>query len=252
MQPTEQSSVDLREVAKFEAMAGEWWDPRGKFCPLHRMNPVRLDYIIAQIEFEYGRDMDQANSLEGLDILDIGCGGGLLAEPMARLGASVLGTDVSATNIGIASAHAQYAMLDIDYEVATAEELVDRGMNFDVVLCMEVIEHVADPASFIACCSELVRPGGLLVCSTLNRNAKSFVMAIVGAEYVLRWLPAGTHDWNKFIKPDEIEGFVTASGLQFVDSKGFVYNPLRDEWNISSKDLDVNYVTTSVKPRSDT
>ena len=248
---TATSSVDDREVAKFEAMAQEWWDPGGKFRPLHKMNPVRIDYILSQIEYEFGRDMNEQSSLSGIDLLDMGCGGGLLSEPMARLGANVLGTDVSIRNIGIAETHAGHSMLEIEYEVATAEQLSTQGRNFDVVLCMEVIEHVNDPASFMASCATLVRPGGMLICSTLNRNARSFFLAILGAEYVMRWLPVGTHDWNRFIKPEELQGYATDSGLQFVDNKGFVYNPLRDEWEISSKDLFVNYVTTFVQPEKE-
>ncbi|MCY4260935.1 MAG: bifunctional 2-polyprenyl-6-hydroxyphenol methylase/3-demethylubiquinol 3-O-methyltransferase UbiG [Rhodobacteraceae bacterium] len=243
-------TVDDREVAKFEAMAEEWWNPVGKFRPLHRMNPVRLDYILKQIEFEFGIDRESGTPLTGLDILDMGCGGGLLSEPLARLGGNVLGTDVSGINVRIAETHAKASQLAITYREVSAEQLAEERHSFAIVLCMEVIEHVVDPEAFMMCCARLVRPGGLLICSTINRNAKSYIMAIVGAEYVLRWLPVGTHDWRRFIKPHELQEIAENAALDFVDKKGFVYNPLRDEWIISATDLDVNYVTTCRQPQS--
>ena len=242
------STVDPAEIAKFEAMAAEWWDPTGKFKPLHMMNPCRLDYITSQIGAEFGRDLTKRHAFAGLRILDIGCGGGLLSEPMARLGATVVGADAAAGNIPIAQIHAQQSGLDVDYRNITAEALVEAGEQFDVVLNMEVIEHVADPQAFMNASQALLKPGGLLLCSTINRNPKSFMAVIVGAEYVMRWLPKGTHEWNKFITPDELEKFLKNAGLDTVDRKGFVFNPARWDWAISDRDLSVNYVTASVKP----
>ncbi len=241
------SSIDAAEVAKFEAMAAEWWDPYGKFKPLHMLNPCRLDYIVAQIAAEYGRELTSTLPFKGLRLLDIGCGGGLLAEPMARLGADVLGADAAARNIPVAQIHAEQAGLKIDYRHTTAEALVAAGEVFDAVLNMEVVEHVADPQAFLTDCQVLLKPGGLMVCSTINRNAKSFVMAIVGAEYVMRWLPKGTHDWKRFITPDELFELIGKAGLHAVDRKGFVFNPILWLWSLSDRDLSVNYVTTSLK-----
>ncbi|WP_371060867.1 bifunctional 2-polyprenyl-6-hydroxyphenol methylase/3-demethylubiquinol 3-O-methyltransferase UbiG [Rhodosalinus sp. 5P4] len=247
MQPA-QSTVDADEVAKFEAMAAEWWDPEGKFKPLHMLNPCRLDYITGQIAGEFDRDLSAERPFEGLRLLDIGCGGGLLCEPMARLGAEVVGVDAAARNIPVAEAHARQSGLEIDYRHDTAENLVAAGERFDVVLNMEVVEHVADPATFLGACHALLRPGGLMVCSTINRNARSFAAAIVGAEYVMRWLPKGTHDWKKFITPDELYEMLRGAGLQPVDRKGFVFSPLTWSWSISARDLSVNYVTASLRP----
>ncbi|WP_371055849.1 bifunctional 2-polyprenyl-6-hydroxyphenol methylase/3-demethylubiquinol 3-O-methyltransferase UbiG [Rhodosalinus sp. K401] len=247
MQPA-QSTVDADEVAKFEAMAAEWWDPEGKFKPLHMLNPCRLDYITGQIAGEFDRDLSAERPFEGLRLLDIGCGGGLLCEPMARLGAEVVGVDAAARNIPVAEAHARQSGLEIDYRHDTAENLVAAGERFDVVLNMEVVEHVADPATFLGACHALLRPGGLMVCSTINRNARSFAAAIVGAEYVMRWLPKGTHDWKKFITPDELYEMLRGAGLQPVDRKGFVFNPLTWSWSISTRGLSVNYVTASLRP----
>ena len=246
MQAT-QFTVEASEIAKFEAMAAEWWDPNGKFKPLHMLNPCRLDYIIAQICAEFGRDRIGALPFEGLRVLDIGCGGGLLCEPMARLGAEVVGVDAAARNIPVAEAHARQSGLTIDYRSGTAEELVAEGEVFDIVLNMEVVEHVVDPLAYLTACQQLLKIGGLMVCSTINRNPKSYVFAIFGAEYVMRWLPKGTHQWSKFITPNELYELIRNSGLSPVDKIGFVFNPLTWQWKLSDRDLSVNYVTASVK-----
>ena len=243
-----QFTVDTEEVEKFEAMAAEWWDPNGKFKPLHMLNPCRLDYIINQICCEFNRDRKEQLPFAGLRILDIGCGGGLLCEPMARLGADVIGVDAAMNNIPVAQAHAMQSDLTIDYRVGTAEELVTQGEVFDIVLNMEVIEHVAEPPAYVKACQKLLKPGGLMVCSTINRNAKSYIFAIFGAEYVMRWLPKGTHEWSKFIKPDELYELISNAGLQPVDRQGFVFNPLTWQWRLSDRDLSVNYVTSCIKP----
>jgi 2-polyprenyl-6-hydroxyphenyl methylase/3-demethylubiquinone-9 3-methyltransferase len=240
-------TVDPGEVAKFEAMAAEWWDPNGKFKPLHMLNPCRLDYICAQIAAEFGRDLAGSLPFKGLRILDIGCGGGLLSEPMARLGAEVVGADAAARNIPVAKVHAEQSGLVIDYRHTTAEALAEAGEQFDVVLNMEVVEHVADPQAYLTACQQLLRPGGLMICSTLNRNPKSFMMAIIGAEWVMRWLPKGTHDWAKFITPDELYALIEKAGLRPADRKGMVFNPVTWRWSLSDRDLSCNYVTASVK-----
>lgn len=242
-----QSTVDPAEIAKFEAMAAEWWNPAGKFKPLHMLNPCRLDYITRQIAAEFDRDLSAQAPFAGLRILDIGCGGGLLCEPMARLGAEVVGADAAARNIPVARLHAEQSGLAIDYRHTTAEALAGAGERFDAVLNMEVIEHVADPAAYLAACHALTRPGGLMVCSTLNRNAKSYLMAIIGAEHVMRWLPKGTHEWSKFITPDELYALLRGAGFEPVDRKGMVFNPLGWSWHLSARDLSVNYVTASLR-----
>ena len=244
------STVDAGEIAKFEAMAAEWWDPDGKFKPLHMLQPCRLDYVIDQIAAEFARDPRTERPFAGLRLLDIGCGGGLLSEPMARLGADVVGADAAARNIPVARVHAAQMGLDIDYRHTTAEDLAAAGEVFDVVLNMEVVEHVADPLAYLTACRRLLRPGGLMIASTLNRNSKSYVMAIIGAEQVMRWLPRGTHDWSKFITPDELFDLLRRAGLEPVDRKGFVFNPLRWSWSISDRDLSVNYVTASIRPET--
>jgi len=244
---TQTNTIDPAEVAKFEAMAAEWWDVNGKFKPLHLMNPCRLDYITSQIAAEYDRDLTQPEPFKGLRILDIGCGGGLLSEPMARLGATVVGADAAPRNIPVAQVHAEQSGLTIDYRNTTAEDLAASGERFDVVLNMEVVEHVADPLGYLTACQQLLKPGGLMLCSTLNRNPKSFMMAIVGAEWVMRWLPKGTHDWAKFITPDELYDLIRKAGLDPVDRKGMVFNPVSWRWSLSSRDLSVNYVTASIK-----
>ncbi|MFI0395712.1 bifunctional 2-polyprenyl-6-hydroxyphenol methylase/3-demethylubiquinol 3-O-methyltransferase UbiG [Paracoccus jiaweipingae] len=248
MDQTQTSSIDPAEIAKFEAMAAEWWDPRGKFKPLHMMNPIRLDYVTRQIAAETGRDLTAPKPFAGLRILDIGCGGGLLSEPMARLGAEVTGADAAARNIAVARIHAEQSGLSIDYRATTAEALAEAGMSFDVVLCLEVIEHVAEPQAFVQTCHDLLRPGGVMICSTLNRTARSFAAAIVGAEWVMRWLPKGTHEWSRFITPDELYHLYSAAGLRPVDRKGMVFNPISWGWSLSDRDLSVNYVMTSIRP----
>jgi 2-polyprenyl-6-hydroxyphenyl methylase/3-demethylubiquinone-9 3-methyltransferase len=241
------NTIDPAEVAKFEAMAAEWWDPNGKFKPLHMLNPCRLDYITAQIAAQFGRDLKAPQPFAGLRLLDIGCGGGLLSEPMARLGATVIGADAAGGNIPVAQLHAEQSGLDIDYRHCAAEALAAAGEQFDVVLAMEIIEHVADPQGFVNTCAGLLKPGGLLLCSTLNRTAKSYVVAIIGAEQVMRWLPRGTHEWGKFITPDELYTLIARSDLEAVDRKGMVFNPISWRWSLSDRDLSVNYVTASVK-----
>ncbi len=244
-----QTTVDPAEIEKFQAMAAEWWDPNGKFKPLHMLNPCRLDYITRQIAGEFERDVKTASPFKGLRILDIGCGGGLLAEPMARLGAEVVGADAAERNIPVAQVHAEQSGLDIDYRHTTAEDMAAAGEQFDVVLNMEVVEHVASPIDYLTACRQLLKPGGLHICSTLNRNPKSYVMAIIGAEHVMRWLPKGTHEWSKFITPDELFALLRDAGLDPVDRKGFVFNPITWTWSLSAKDLSVNYVTASLKPK---
>ena len=244
---SEVTTIDPAEVAKFEAMAAEWWDPDGKFKPLHMLNPCRLDYISSQIAAEFGRDLAQPAPFSGLRLLDIGCGGGLLSEPMARLGALSVGADAAGGNIPVARLHAETQGLAIDYRHTTAETIADAGERFDIVLNMEVVEHVADPQAFLATCSNLLKPGGLMICSTINRNAKSFMMAIIGAEWVMRWLPKGTHDWARFITPDELCALIRNAGLAPKDKKGFVFDPIGWRWSLSDRDLSVNYVTSSVR-----
>ncbi len=245
---TEENTTDPAELAKFEAMAAEWWDPDGKFKPLHMLNPCRLDYVTSQIADWFGRNLSDTGPLKGLRILDIGCGGGLLSEPVARLGATVTGADAAAGNIPVARIHARAQGLDIDYRHTTAEALAAAGEQYDVVLNMEVVEHVPDPQAFLDVCARLLGPGGLMICSTINRNPKSYLMAIIGAEHIMRWLPKGTHDWRKFITPDELFEKLQAAGLSPIDRKGFVFNPLAWSWSLSDRDLSVNYVTASVKP----
>ena len=242
------NTVDAGEIEKFQKMADEWWNPDGMFKPLHMLNPCRLDYITSQIAAEYERDLGTDAPFKGLRILDIGCGGGLLSEPMARLGADVVGADAAERNIPVAQIHAEQSGLDIDYRHTTAEALAAAGEEFDVVLNMEVVEHVADPQAYLTACRELLKPGGLMICSTINRNPKSFAMAIVGAEHIMRWLPKGTHEWSKFITPEELYTLIRGAGLDPVDKKGFVFNPIRWNWSLSDRDLSVNYVTASVNP----
>jgi len=240
--PPGDSSVDPAEIAKFTALAEAWWDPAGKFRPLHRLNPARLGYIRDCAAARFGRDPLGPRPLAGLRLVDIGCGGGLLCEPLTRLGARVSGIDAGERNIAIAQRHAGEGELDIDYRQATAEALAAAGERFDIVLSMEVVEHVGDPAGFMAACAQLVAPGGLLIVATLNRTAKSFAFAIVGAEYLLRWLPRGTHDWRRFLRPSELAALVRPHGLKLAEAVGVVYSPLADKWRLADDDLDVNYM----------
>lgn len=235
-------SIDPDEVAKFSAIAAEWWDPKGKFRPLHRFNPVRLGLIRGQIIDQFGRDPSDKRPLSGLRLLDIGCGGGLVSEPMARLGADVTGVDASAENIKTALTHAKEVGLTIDYRAGTAEGLLAEGeAKFDVVLNLEVMEHVADVKQFLKDTAKLVAPGGMMIMATINRTAKAWALAIVGAEYILRWLPRGTHDFEKLVTPDEIRQSVSAAGLEAADPIGVSFNPLLDQWRIS-QDTKVNYM----------
>lgn len=242
------SSIDPAEVERFSRIAAEWWDPNGKFAPLHRFNPVRLAFIRDHALYRFGRDGAQRRPFEGLRLLDIGCGGGLLSEPMARLGFTVTAVDASERNILTASTHAAEQGLDIDYRCTTAEDLLAAGEPpFDVILNMEVIEHVADPGAYLRDCARLLAPGGLMIVATLNRTLKALALAKIGAEYVLRWLPAGTHDWNKFLKPDEIRGFLAGEPVAVDGPYGVVFNPLTGRWT-ESVDSDVNYMMTVVRP----
>ncbi len=240
-------TVDAAEVARFSALATTWWDTRGKMAALHKLNPVRLAYIRDATCQQFGRDAKRVGCLTGLRMLDIGCGGGILSEPLARLGAAVLGADPSTTNIEVAKLHAAQSGLAIDYRATTAEALGDAGERFDVVLAMEVVEHVADVDLFVRKCADMVKPGGLMVAATLNRTIKSFALAIVGAEYILRWLPIGTHQWDKFITPAELETTLEEAGLRVIGETGVVYVPFADRWRLSD-DSDVNYMMVADKP----
>ncbi|MES2031047.1 MAG: bifunctional 2-polyprenyl-6-hydroxyphenol methylase/3-demethylubiquinol 3-O-methyltransferase UbiG [Pseudomonadota bacterium] len=237
------SSVDASEVAKFSKLSEEWWDPRGKMAPLHKINPLRLTYIRDAACRKFDRNVRSLNCLSGLRMLDIGCGAGLLCEPFTRLGAQVIGIDPSATNIAAAKLHAEKGHLSIDYRCTTIEDM-DKRERFDIVLAMEVVEHVVDVGAFLDRCASMLKPGGLMVVSTLNRNWKSFALGIVAAEYVLRWLPRGTHQWDKFVTPDELAHHLSRNKLEITEQSGVVYNPLGDRWTLSS-DMDVNYMVVA-------
>ena len=241
-------SVDAEEIARFSALAEEWWAAKGKFRPLHALNPTRLRFIRDRLSAHYGRDADDLRPLEGLALLDVGCGGGLLAEPMARLGAAVVGIDAAEESIRVARIHAQESGLAIDYRVATAEALADEKKRFDAILIMEVIEHVADPGGFLGACCTLLKAGGAMVIATLSRTPQAFALAIVGAEYVLGWLPRGSHDWRKFVRPGELDAMLRANGVTVAARTGVTYNPLTDRWNLS-RDVSVNYMVFAVKGR---
>ena len=241
------SSVDQEEVERFSRHAADWWDARGPMAALHKFNPVRLGYIRDQAAARFGRDARKLDCLKGLRFLDIGCGGGILSEPLARLGGDVVGADPAGENIDVARAHAQASGVIIDYRATTAEALAADNEKFDIVLAMEVVEHVADVKLFVSTCASMVKPGGLMIAATLNRTLKSFALAIVGAEYVLRWLPRGTHQWDKFVTPVELEIALEKSGLRVIGERGVIYNLLTDRWQLSS-DTDVNYMLVAECP----
>ncbi|MCB2107829.1 MAG: bifunctional 2-polyprenyl-6-hydroxyphenol methylase/3-demethylubiquinol 3-O-methyltransferase UbiG [Rhodobacteraceae bacterium] len=239
-------TVAVDEIAKFAAMADEWWDPAGKFKPLHKFNPERIRFVRDRTAAHFGRKTDQREPFTGLSLLDIGCGGGLIAEPMARLGFGVTGIDAGEKNIGVASLHASKMNLTIDYRCEPPEALAQRGRTYDVVLALEVVEHVADLDQFLAAAATLVAPGGLLFAATINRTLKALAMAKIGAEYILRWLPPGTHDWRKFVRPSELAGSLRAGGLVVSDVAGMSYDIMRDDWTIS-RNVDVNYLMVATK-----
>ncbi|MFP9138780.1 bifunctional 2-polyprenyl-6-hydroxyphenol methylase/3-demethylubiquinol 3-O-methyltransferase UbiG [Devosia sp. XGJD_8] len=241
------STINDAEIAKFTAMAEQWWDPKGKFKPLHKFNPVRLSYIRDNLLLHFGRDGNAMRPFDGLTILDVGCGGGLLCEPLARLGATVTGIDAAERNIAIARLHAEQSGLDIDYRATTGEALAAEGKTFDMVLNMEVVEHVDNVPLYMKSCADLVKPGGLMLTATLNRTARAWALAIVGAEHILRWLPKGTHDWNKFLTPDEIKTLLTRNGLVVTGETGVVFHPLADEWR-RSRDMSINYMVMAERP----
>ena len=241
------TTIDPAEVERFSAMAAEWWNPAGKFRPLHRINPVRLAYIRDRACAHFGRDPNEHRPLDGLRVLDIGCGGGLLSEPVANMGAEVLGADASENNVRTAMAHAAQTGTAVDYRAVTAEALAEAGENFDIVLNMEVVEHVASVDLFLGACASMTRPGGLMFVSTINRTLKAAALAIFGAEYVLRWLPRGTHRYEKLVRPEEIETPLERGGMRIADKRGLSFHPLRNRWTLSS-DIAVNYMVLAKKP----
>jgi 2-polyprenyl-6-hydroxyphenyl methylase/3-demethylubiquinone-9 3-methyltransferase len=251
------ATLDAAEVERFARLAAEWWDANGKFRTLHLIGPARLTFLRDALLRHFGRAPGQvseqahvgAKPLAGLTILDIGCGGGLVCEPLARLGATVMGIDPAADNVEAASRHAEAQGLAISYRTARVENLVAEGRTFDAVVCLEVIEHVPDPGAFLATCAGLVAPGGLMLLSTINRTLKAYLLAIVGAEYVLRWVPAGTHQWERFVTPDELGRHLRAAGLEAPTLRGMIYNPMADTWSLST-DTDVNYLAAAAKPGS--
>lgn len=246
--PHAHGTVDSAEIGNFEAMAADWWDPNGRLRPLHDLNPIRLSYLKREICRRFGREEADTRALEGLSILDIGCGGGLLTIPLARLGAAMVGADAGAANIEAARVQAEKVGVAVDWRATTAEAIAETGETFDVVIAMEIVEHVADLPLFLREIAKLVRPGGLLFLATMNRTLKSFALAIVGAEYVLRWLPPGTHTWSKFVTPKELERAVEATGLEVLDACGMVFDPLRGSWSLRNGDLDVNYLMLAERP----
>lgn len=233
-------SVDDAEVARFAALASRWWDATGPYAPLHALTPARIGFVRMAVTKHLACDARSMRPFAGLSLLDVGCGGGILAEPLTRLGADVTAIDPAGENIEAARAHAAETGLEIDYRAETAEALSQAGQSFDIVVASEVIEHVIDPEAFIATLATLAKPGGLVLLSTLNRTLKSFALAIVGAEYILRWLPRGTHDWEKFITPDEMEAFLRTAGMEPLDVQGMIFNPLKNEWRLGD-DASVNY-----------
>jgi 2-polyprenyl-6-hydroxyphenyl methylase/3-demethylubiquinone-9 3-methyltransferase len=244
------STVDPAEIERFSRIAEEWWDPNGKFAPLHRLNPLRIGYIRDRAAAHWKRDPLSGAPLQGRSLLDIGCGGGLLSEPMARLGGHVTGVDAAARNVTVAALHAEKQGLAIDYRQGTAEALAQSGAQFDIVVALEIVEHVADVELFLKSCGRMVKPGGLLFLSTLNRTAKAWALAIAGAEYVLGWLPRGTHDWKKFLKPSEVVNGLRTGGIEAQEIVGVVYSPLSRAWSLNKNDLDVNYMLYGSKVSS--
>ena len=247
MSALEATTIDPEDVARFSAIANEWWDPDGKFKPLHRFNPIRLQYIRDRLCAQFGRDTQSLRPFDGLRVLDVGCGGGLISEPLSRMGADVTGIDASDRNVGTARVHAEKSGLDIDYRVTTVEELAAMGDTFDAVISMEVVEHVADVDLFLDGCATLMDANGAIVLATLNRTPKSFAFGIVGAEYIMRWLPRGTHDWKKFVRPSELARGLRRNRVSVNDISGLTFNPLIGEWKISN-DVSVNYVLLGTRP----
>ncbi len=241
------STINEAEVAKFTAMAEQWWDPNGKFKPIHKFNPVRLSYIRDAALRQFGKDGSAIRPLSGLTVLDVGCGGGLLCEPMARLGATVTGIDAAERNIKIATLHAEQSGVSVAYIATTSEALAAQGEKFDIVLNMEVVEHVDNVPLYMKSCADLVAPGGLMLTATLNRTARAYLLAVIGAEYVLGWLPKGTHDWKKFLTPEEVKTLINRNGMRVISQTGVVYHPLADEWRASS-DMAINYMIMAEKP----
>ncbi|MCB9988947.1 MAG: bifunctional 2-polyprenyl-6-hydroxyphenol methylase/3-demethylubiquinol 3-O-methyltransferase UbiG [Rhodospirillales bacterium] len=250
MPASENNTIDVQEIENFAKDSAHWWDESGPFRPLHRLNPARMSYIRQQIEDHFSlSDPASLAPFKGLKVLDIGCGGGLVCEPMARLGADVNGIDADRNAIDVAIAHAAQSGLDIAYRNGSAESLLPKESGrYDVVLALEIIEHVADRDAFIESCAALCKPGGLIIFSTLNRTAKSYAMSIIAAEYILRWVPRGTHSWDKFVRPSELAASLRHAGLSAVNEKGLVINPLSGEFQISDKDVDVNYFMSARKP----
>ncbi len=239
------TTINTKEIQKFSNLAEEWWDVNGKFKPLHMFNPIRIEYILDQIYNHYRIDKNKKNSLQNLKILDIGCGGGLISEPMARLGASVTGIDASEKNIKVALIHSKKNNLNINYINKSPEQL-DEKNQFDIILNLEVVEHVDNLDLYLASCYNLLKKNGLMFTATLNRTLTSYIKAIIGAEYILRWLPIGTHDWNKFIKPEELERLLINKNFSTKDLKGLEFNPINKKWK-KSENLSVNYIISSVK-----
>lgn len=245
---TPRGSVDPEEIARFEAIADEWWDPNGKFRPLHKLNPVRLQYVRDRLCEHLGREPISPGCLKGLKVIDVGCGGGLLAEPLTRMGATVTGIDATDKTVEIARAHAAQSGLAIDYQTVTVEQMAAAGERFDAVISLEVVEHVTDPSAFVQALCQITRPGGALVLSTINRTPKAFAFGIVGAEYIMRWLPRGTHQWRKFVRPSELSRGLRQGGARVTDLSGMSYDMLTDEWRLG-RDLTVNYLAFAVMPK---
>ncbi|MGB3719845.1 MAG: bifunctional 2-polyprenyl-6-hydroxyphenol methylase/3-demethylubiquinol 3-O-methyltransferase UbiG [Proteobacteria bacterium] len=242
-----QPTLDTGEIDRFARLADKWWDPEGEFRPLHKLGPARLAFLRSHLVRHFNREEHAAKPLTGLTILDVGCGGGLISEPLARLGAIVTGIDPAEENIAVAIQHAEPQGLAIHYRACRVEELVAEHAQFDAIVCLEVVEHVPDPQAFITTCAEVLRPGGLFILSTINRTLKSYALAIVGAEYILRWLPIGTHQWDRFITPEELSRYCISAGLQQPTFEGLIYNPLTGRWTLGA-DTDVNYMAAAAKP----